>query len=1126
MDKLMVTKWNPQFFILAVLLFASIAQGYKRVCYHTNWAQYRPEPYKFFPDDIDPSLCTHIIYSFGKVVGNTIQPYEWNDQSNAWSVGKYEDAANLKIKNPDLKILLAIGGWTHGSAPFTALVDNTKDMETFADNAIGYLRDINFDGLDLDWEYPANRGSPPEDKQRFTELCRILRKTFENEGNQSGRSRLLLTAAVAAGEETVDSAYDIAAISQGKIDGVWTWENSHNSPLYARSDESTEQKTLNQEYAINLWLNGGTPKEKLIVGMGLYGRSFKMASSSHALGSPAAGGGAAGRYTKEAGFLSFYEVCHNLANGWSRVWNDEQKVPYAYKGDQWVGYDDLQSITVKAEYVKNKGLGGSMVWAMDLDDFTNSCGFGINPLMSKLKELLPTNSVVPTGNPKTQAPSSSKPTESLNTAKPTQTVSTNQPTQSPNTAKPTQKVSTNQPTQSPNTVGPDASSNGYKRVCYHTNWAQYRPEPYKFFPDDIDPSLCTHIIYSFGKVVGNTIQPYEWNDESDEWSVGKYEDAANLKIKNPDLKILLAIGGWTHGSVPFTALVNNTKDMATFADNAIGYLRNINFDGLDLDWEYPANRGSPPEDKQRFTQLCKILRSAFEDEAKKIGRPRLLLTAAVAAGEETIESAYEIGPISKELDFINLMAYDLHGSWEKFLGHNSPLYARSDESTEQKKLNQDYAVNLWLNGGTPKEKLILGLGLYGRSFKMFSSAHALGSPAAGAGTQGPYTREGGFLSFYEVCQNLAKGWTRVWNDEQKVPYAYKGDQWVGYDDLESIQIKADYIRQNGLGGSMIWAIDLDDFRNSCGLGINPLMSKLKEMLPDRTVQPTQATTNVEPTKAPTSSKPTQAPTTVQPTQATTTVEPTKAPTSSKPTQAPTTVQPTKVPATDKPTQASTTAQPTLAPTTVQPTQAPTTAQPTQAPTTAKPTQAPTTAQPTKAPTTQSPGGCGAPVNCENGKYYADACDPKVYYHCGHGIAYTYKCGADTVWDSGKNYCNWDYIVNPTTPDPCAPTDCVEGNMYGDSCDDQSYYICSEGKLSKHTCADGTLWDSSIDKCNWEDDVGAKRCAPVNCESDIYVLRELNGTLPLTTVTGSRNEGLDEKKTQQYIYHKRFLWNIY
>jgi GH18 family chitinase len=83
-------------------------------------------------------------------------------------VDNYQKVVKLKLQNPDLKISLAIGGWTHGVEKFTQLVDNTANMNTFAGNVITYLRNINFDGLDLDWEYPAHRGSPPEDRERFT----------------------------------------------------------------------------------------------------------------------------------------------------------------------------------------------------------------------------------------------------------------------------------------------------------------------------------------------------------------------------------------------------------------------------------------------------------------------------------------------------------------------------------------------------------------------------------------------------------------------------------------------------------------------------------------------------------------------------------------------------------------------------------------------------------------------------------------------------------------------------------------------------------------------------------------------------------------------------------------------
>ena len=148
-----------------------------------------------------------------------------------------------------------------------------------------------------------------------------------------------------------------------------------------------------------------------------------------------------------------------------------------------------------------------------------------------------------------------------------------------------------------------------KVVCYYTNWSQYRQRPASFFPEDVDPFMCTHIIYAFAKLNGQSIlEEFEWNDPTTEWSKGMYERMLYNKEKNPNLKILLAVGGWNLGAEPFSKMVHDRQLRRIFVATTVEFLLRNKFDGLDLDWEYPGSRkGSQEDDKELFTVLIKVL---------------------------------------------------------------------------------------------------------------------------------------------------------------------------------------------------------------------------------------------------------------------------------------------------------------------------------------------------------------------------------------------------------------------------------------------------------------------------------------------------------------------------------------
>ncbi|GFR10488.1 chitotriosidase-1 [Trichonephila clavata] len=139
---------------------------FKLVCYYANWSIYRPGHAKFTPENINPFLCTHLIYAFAGMNKNyELKPF---DSYNDIQLGNYQKFTNLKTYNPKLKVMIAIGGWNEGSKRFSKMVESSSDRQRFVRSAVSFLRKHGFDGLDLDWEYPGFRDGGQDDDNKVT----------------------------------------------------------------------------------------------------------------------------------------------------------------------------------------------------------------------------------------------------------------------------------------------------------------------------------------------------------------------------------------------------------------------------------------------------------------------------------------------------------------------------------------------------------------------------------------------------------------------------------------------------------------------------------------------------------------------------------------------------------------------------------------------------------------------------------------------------------------------------------------------------------------------------------------------------------------------------------------------
>jgi chitinase len=359
---------------------------------------------------------------------------------------------------------------------------------------------------------------------------------------------------------------------------------------------------------------------------------------------------------------------------------------------------------------------------------------------------------------------------------------------------------------------------------YFTQWGIYGRN---YQPTEIPANKMTHLLYSFFDIDANcnlaSVESYpdfektwnegcvnlNWNDHASQKKAGNIGALKQMRDHYSHLKLLFSLGGWTL-SKHFSKCTLTDESRKSIAKQCADLIRETEWDGIDLDWEYPGGSGAAgnsadPADAENYLKLIDDVRAALDQEWPN----QKLVTIATGMGPTIIDRLAENGLWSRlcsSLDFVNLMTYDYNGGWSDVVGHNAPLYG-STNANEQPRFNVHDGVQKLLSENCPANKLVLGTGFYGRSW---SKAQGLWQGGADVGCG---SWENGVFDYTHLANDFVNknGYTRHWDDVAKVPYLYNEEtrDFISYDDAESIKIKVEYANEYNLGGIMFWEISGD-----------------------------------------------------------------------------------------------------------------------------------------------------------------------------------------------------------------------------------------------------------------------------------------------------------------------------
>ena len=265
--------------------------------------------------------------------------------------------------------------------------------------------------------------------------------------------------------------------------------------------------------------------------------------------------------------------------------------------------------------------------------------------------------------------------------------------------------------------------------------------------------------------------------------------------------MIISVGGYDVTRTPrFAQVAADPATRKKFAVAVRDFCLNNGYDGVDIDWEYPLP-AARANTTLFFRELHDTLANAF---------PSLSLSIAIQATDGN--NAYDWSVMPGILDWVGVMTYDFYGSWTSRVGPNSPLYGNYSQTDQGWIAN---SVSFYLGKGVPKSKLLIGTAFYGWQF----NGSTMYGPGVGTAQ----------LSFTQIAALIQQGWTRSWDPVGWVPYIINPAKTVvvSYDDSASVAEKMKYVKNQNLGGTIIWALGQDYNSTS---GQTPLLNTLGRII--------------------------------------------------------------------------------------------------------------------------------------------------------------------------------------------------------------------------------------------------------------------------------------------------------